>query len=103
MASNGVCECCGRKTMDLRLSLAGINLVCGNCAAVELRGDFPASPGGTFSPHGGLILPSHVNRVIQFSGVFHTVSFRDFSGLEHPINGRFISSLWRCNLVFEPV
>ena len=52
MASNGMCDCCGKKTMDLRLSLAGFKLVCGNCSVAEMRRF-------TFQPRSIARIPRH--------------------------------------------
>ena len=37
MAFGGMCEACGRKTMDVQASLIGARLVCGPCGQKELR------------------------------------------------------------------
>lgn len=37
MALSGICESCGKKTMNVQMSVRGLQMICNDCTAGQLR------------------------------------------------------------------
>ena len=38
MAISGVCEACGRKTMNVQMSVRGLQMICSSCSMGQVHG-----------------------------------------------------------------